>query len=115
MTRDKHGRLTRTTFRFGDAQVTLVYEDDRTARLIGLYSESRGRGHAKEVMLEATQHADKHGISIWLEVQRYGDWRNSLDNDQLISFYERFGFDLVADDRQPRWMTREPLLKGDHE
>lgn len=113
MTRDKNGRLTRTTFRYGDAQVTLVYEDDNTARLIGLYSESRGRGEAKQVMLEATHYADKHGIAIWLEVQRYGDWRNSLDNNQLISFYERFGFDLIVDDRRPQWMTRDPLLKGD--
>ena len=113
MTRDKHGRLTRTTFRYGDAQVTLVYEDDTTARLIGLYSDNRGKGEAKQVMLEATQHADQYGLTIWLEVQRYGDWRNSLDNDQLISFYERFGFDLINDDRRPRWMTRYPLLKGD--
>jgi len=113
MTRDKHGRLTRTTFHYGDAQVTLVYEDDATARLIGLYSESRGKGEAKEVMLEATRHADKLGVTIWLEVQRFGDWRNSLDNNQLVSFYERFGFDLIADERRPRWMTRYPLLKGE--
>ena len=113
MTRDKHGRLTRTTFKYGGAQVTLVYEDDSTARLIGLYSEDRGKGDAKEVMLEATRHADEHGITIWLEVQRYGDWRESLDNHQLETFYERFGFDLIDDDRRPRWMTRYPLSKGD--
>lgn len=111
--RDKHGRLTRSTLRYGDAQVTLDYEEDTTARLIGLYSENRGRGEATEVMLEAIRHADKHGITLWLEVQRYGDWRNSLDNNQLISFYERFGFDLIADDRRPRWMTRDPILKGE--
>lgn len=74
MTRDKHGRLTRTTFKYGGAEVTLVYEDDNTARLVGLYSKNRGRGEAKEVMLEATAHADRLGVTIWLEVQRYGDW-----------------------------------------
>lgn len=112
MTRDKHGRLTRTTFRYGDAEVTLVYEDDKTAMLVGLFSKSRGRGDAKAVMMEAMQYADKHGLGVWLEARRYGDWRTSLNNDQLISFYERFGFDLVG---QPRsnLMTREPLLKGD--
>lgn len=115
MARDKNGRLTRTTFSYGGAQVTLIYDDDQTARLVALYSETRGLGHAKEVMIEAMQHVDKHGIAVWLEVQRYGDWRNSLDNHQLISFYERFGFDLVDESRQPRRMTREPLLKGDNE
>lgn len=113
MIQDKNGRLTRSTFSYESARVTLVYERNQTARLIDLYSENRGRGDAKEVMLEAIRYADKHGITIWLEVQRYGDWRNSLDNDQLISFYERFGFDLVDDNRRPRWMTRDPLLKGD--
>ncbi len=113
MTRDKHGRLTRTTFRYGDARVTLIYEDDATARLVGLHSETRGRGDAKEVMHEAIRHADKLGLTIWLEVQRFGDPRDTLDNEQLISFYERFGFDLINDNRRPRWMTRDPLLKGD--
>lgn len=113
MTRDKHGRLTRTTFKYGGAEVTLVYEDDNTARLVGLYSKNRGRGEAKEVMLEATAHADRLGVTIWLEVQRYGDWRDSFDNDQLINFYGRFGFDLMDDDHRPRWMIRYPLLKGD--
>lgn len=113
MSRDKHGRLSRITFTYGDAQVTLSYEDDRTAKLTALYSESRGKGEATAVMMEAMQFADKQGTALWLEVQRYGDWRNSLDNKQLITFYERFGFDLVSDDRHPRWMTREPLLKGD--
>lgn len=109
MTRDKHGRLTRTTFNYGNAQVTLVYEDDTLARLIGLYSESRGKGEAKRVMAEAMAHADKHGLAIWLEVQRYGDSRNTLDNRELASFYSRFGFDIVDDGHKPMRMTREPI------
>ena len=114
MTRDKHGRLTRTTFRYGGAEVTLVYEDDRIAMLVGLFSKNRGQGDAKAVMIDAMDHVDKHGISVWLEAKRYGDWRNSLDNDQLVHFYGRFGFDLVAGQKpQHHMMTREPLLKGD--
>ena len=113
MSRDKHGRLSRINFTYGDAQVTISYEDVRTAKLTALYSENRGKGEATAVMLEAMSFADKHGTALWLEVQRYGNWRNSLDNKQLITFYERFGFDLVADESQPKRMTREPLLKGD--
>lgn len=113
MVRDKRGRLSRVTFTYRGAKVTLTYEDDYTAKLSALYSENRGKGEATAVMMEAMQFADKHGTALWLEVQRYGDWRNSLDNKQLINFYGRFGFDLVEDDRQPPWMTREPLLKGD--
>ena len=113
MTRDKNGRLTRTTFRYGGAEVTLVYEDDHTAMLVGLFSRNRGRGEAKIVMMDAMAHADKYDVSIWLKAQRYGDWRTSMDNDQLVSFYERFGFDLRADHSRDRIMTRDPLLKGD--
>lgn len=113
MTRDKRGRLTRTTFRYGEAEVTLVYEDDNTAMLVGLFSRNRGHGEAKAVMLEATRYADKHGIAVWLEARRYGDWRTSLDNDQLMTFYERFGFDRVNDKPRSNLMIREPLLKGD--
>lgn len=114
MTRDKHGRLTRTTFKYGDAQVTLVYEDDHTAKLIGLHSRTRGRGDATAVMMEAMHHADKHNIAIHLEVQRFGDPHGSLDNAQLVSFYERFGFDLVDNNFQLRQMVRYPLLKGEY-
>lgn len=113
MSRDKKGRLSRITFSFGEAKVTISYEDDKTAKLSALYSKSRGRGDAKAVMMEAIQFADKHRTSLWLEVQRYGEWRNSLNNKQLVAFYERFGFDLLPDDKHPLRMVREPLLKGD--
>lgn len=113
MTRDKHGRLTRTTFNYGNAQVTLVFEDDTLARVIDLYSEHRGRGEATAVMAEATSFADKHGIALWLEAKRYGNPRGSMDNLQLVNFYQRFGFDIAQGSPQPYIMTREPLLKGD--
>ncbi len=109
MTRDKNGRLTRTTFSYGEAQVTLVFEDDTLARLINLYSESRGKGEAKAVMAEATSFADKHGIALWLEAKRYGTPLGSMDNRQLVNFYERFGFDIAEGRIQPYIMTREPL------
>lgn len=109
MTRDKHGRLTRTTFNYGGARVTLVFEEDHLARLIDLYSENRGRGDATAVMTEAVTFADKHGIAIWLEAKRYGNPHNSLDNRQLMHFYERFGFDLEQNGLPTYIMTREPI------
>lgn len=115
MNRDKNGRPTRTVFRYGGAEVTLVYEENNKAMLVGLHSKNKRQGEATAVMLDAVAYADKYDISLWLEAQRYGDWRTSLDNQQLIKFYERFGFDLVNDKRRPRWMIREPLSKGNEQ
>lgn len=112
MSGEKHGRPQRSTFRYGGAQVSLVHESENQAMLVGLISQNRRQGEATAVMLEAMNYADEQGISLWLEAQQYGDWRTSMSNEQLIRFYERFGFDLVVDNRRPRWMTREPLVRG---
>lgn len=108
----KHDQVTQSTFKLQSAQVTLHFEEGDTARLTGLFSKEPGRGHASALMTEVMNYADKHELSLYLEVQRFGDPHWGLDNLQLISFYERFGFDLVNDDRRPRWMTREPLERG---
>jgi GNAT superfamily N-acetyltransferase len=105
----KHKKVVTTTFRRYSASLSLRYDDDGTAKLSNLYSELRGQGHASALMEVVMKHADDEGISLWLEVQRFGATRDGLDNETLIAFYERFGFDLVEDDRRPRWMTREPL------
>lgn len=114
MTRDKHGRLTRTTFSYGEARVSLIYEDEQYARLVGLHSENPGHGEAKMVLMEATQHADNHGLTLGLEAKRFGNRPDSLDNSQLVSFYERFGFDLIQPIVDHKLlMVRYPLSNGE--
>src|SRR4051812_30801182 len=95
----KHERVLKTLFTFQSAQVTVTHADDKTAKLSSLYSQQRGMGHASSLLKEVTTYADKNGISLWLEVQRYGNPHDALDNSQLIRLYEKFGFDVLEDGR----------------
>jgi GNAT superfamily N-acetyltransferase len=109
----KHDRITSSIFKLESASLTLHFEDDGTAKLTNLISQQQGQGHATALMIEVMAFADANRIPVWLEVQRYGNPREGLDNNALIRFYERFGFELTSDLSRPRIMTREPLLEGE--
>jgi len=106
MTKEK---ILKKIFTFQSAQVTITHADAKTAKLSSLYSQRRGQGHATTLLEEVVEYADKNGISLWLEVRRYGDPHGGLDNSQLIRLYEKFGFDVLEDERQLVVMGRYPL------
>lgn len=51
-------------------------------------SKIRNKGIAKKLLQEMSEWADQEHVSIWLDINPYGD----LDLRQLISLYSRFGF-----------------------
>ena len=109
----KHDRVVTDKFKTLSAQATLRYEDDKTAKLYNVYSEIRGQGHATHLLSSIVEFADDEGITIWLDVQSYGDPHTVLTNSQLITFYEKFGFDVLDRSHRPVRMVRYPLLKGE--
>lgn len=56
--------------------------------------EMRGKGVARSVMNELMNLADKHDVSLDLDVQPFG--KGGLNKRQLTSFYSRLGFDKVG-------------------
>lgn len=104
-----HNRIIKTVFKFQSARVTLEHFDNGTAKLSGLYSEERGQGHASELLMEVTRYADKHELAMWLILQRFGDPHGGLSNQQLVSFYQKFGFDILDDTERPITMIRYPI------
>lgn len=102
------------TFRRQSASLVLHYEEDGGAKISNLYSQERGKGHARELMNAVLEQTDREGLVVWLEVQRFGNPRDGLDNFQLMDFYQSFGFVPKPEDyKPPRWMERQPLLKGE--
>lgn len=115
MLHENHGRVTSSTFRYGHAEVTLDIDyDGASAQLVDLHTHSRHRGfgHAKMVLMEATRFADKHHISVWLEIFQ-DHVSDGLDAHQLVTLFNRFGFDVFENIINPEpshiFMVREPL------
>lgn len=73
-----------------------------------LWSKTRRRGHAREVMKKIVDYADGHDITLRIVAQPYGkgDILNSAD---LENFYKTFGFQRESDSpHHPAWMIRYP-------
>lgn len=91
------------------ATALLFIAEDKTAKLTSVYSKSRQNGHATLLMRDVIEFADKNGLTLWLEVQRYGySDSKSLDNSGLETFYSKFGFSRVNDGNKPVMMHRYP-------
>ena len=74
-----------------------VTVDDRRGFVTRVYSKIRSRGHAKGLLRLLIEWADENDVELYLRAQGYGGpVQTMLDNNQLIKFYERFGF--VRDD-----------------
>jgi hypothetical protein len=56
-------------------------------------SKIRNKGIAKKLLQEMTEWADIEKISIWLDINPYGD----LNLPQLISLYSKFDFQQIAE------------------
>ena len=105
----------RIRFAHESARVYFLFdnEEETRAQVVDVMALQRGRGHATEALKKAVAYADRQGIILWLDVQRNGNPRNTLSNEQLVKFYEKFGFSSYPSHRRPTRMARKPLLKGD--
>ena len=104
----------RKVFLYHSAHVHFLINDDgKSAKVVDLLSARKGQGDATQVMCRAMDYADENGIHLWLEVQRYGKPQGALNNEELVRFYEKFGFRSIKRRSLPTVMEREPILKGD--
>ena len=94
-------------FRHGGAYVKLTHLGQDVWSLHDLWSDDRGKGHAKEAMCQAMDFADKYDLTILLVVQMYGTYDcKMLDNFNLEAFYKKFNFERTH--TRPVRMIRHP-------
>lgn len=73
-------------------KVQLTYDrDDRLVTFDGLYADSPGNGAGTAALYIIAMEADKAEVDLELWVQCKDDDENT-DQDRLIKFYRRFGF-----------------------
>lgn len=93
------------TFRHGSASALLLIYEFGPCLVTTLYSNDPGKGHAKAVMQEIVDYADERGLSLALSARQFNNERG-LNNDQLILFYEKFGFHLIHPRTESNSMVR---------
>lgn len=64
----------------------------RSGRLSNLYSISRGKGYATAILKMVCEWADTNDVYLWCVAKPYGNPRDALNLQQLVAFYEKFGF-----------------------
>lgn len=80
-----------------------------TATIESVTSENKNQGHASKVMAKLCELADKHAVTLTLQPVSYADHgeesaEGGLGMDDLIRWYEKFGFELNYD---TGFMTRQ--------
>ncbi len=96
------------TFKHNSSSVDLVlWGGVKRATISSLKSEEQRKGHASQLMGIITSYADKHHLTLILEVSSYG---TGLDDNQLVSFYRNHGFETVGDKTRKPMMEREPKI-----
>lgn len=95
-------------FRFEKASADLVIWGNGTATLSSLYAITPGQGHGSGVMHLILDYADAHDLTLILVARRFKNPRG-LSNDELVKFYEKFGFVSESLDSEPigTHMTRQ--------
>ena len=89
-------------FRFGKASCKLTEHGDGTADLTHVYSQVRGQGQASHLLRLVTDYVDEKDLHVYLRVRGYGGPVNTmLSNQQLVMFYEKFGFRISQDSEHP--------------
>lgn len=66
--------------------------DSNTGRLSSLFSVIRNQGYASALMQEICDWADENDVYLWLVAKPYGTPHGTLNPEQLVRFYQRFGF-----------------------
>lgn len=76
-----------------------VFLDNGVGLVHRVYSKDRGRGQGSALLRRVTEWADENGLELFLRAQAYGHpVQTILDNNQLIKFYEKFGFEREDSD-----------------
>lgn len=64
------------------------YKDGLIITRINVPAKYRGQGHGSNMLRELCAKADAEGITLWLEINPYGD----MTYEQLEAWYRRYGF-----------------------
>jgi len=95
-------------FKYESASCDVVIRKG-VAKVLYVYSKHRGRGHAKGLLRRVTEWADENGLELTLTAQGYGGpVQTMLDQNQLIKFYESFGFERADDEGR---MTHVEMIR----
>ena len=81
-----------------------------------LYSEDKGKGHARRVLELITEYADRESLTLRLKAHRFGVGV-SPDDDQLVAIYSKHGFVIDESYKEftPPRMIRKPQRKKGNE
>ena len=97
-------------FRYQGASAKLfcIDADERRWEIRNLQSREPRMGHAREVIQQVVDHADEYGWTLQVVAQQFGrlDSRG-MNNQQLVSFYESFDFEVVRK-KPPTRLERLP-------
>ena len=93
-------------FVYETASLTLAIWEDTHGSFIDVISVEKGKGHATGLMNSLTEFADLSGMRLTTQAEPDGDEPRLSDN-QLIAFYEKFGFVRQNNDIHP-FMERLP-------
>lgn len=100
-------RKDKREFKYESATATVFVGTDRTAALARLLARSPRQGHGTQLMRQIVDWADREGIMLWLEVQRFHyPGKRGMSNDELVAFYMGFGFRVVASEGRLTTMER---------
>ena len=83
--------LSRIAFYHKSASCALVVNKKGYFTLINLFSLEPGKGHAKELMQQIVDWADREQVKVILEPRQYGN-SHGIPTTGLKAFYGRFGF-----------------------
>jgi GNAT superfamily N-acetyltransferase len=98
----------RVPFQYASATATVNMVADDIGFLNSVYARDRRMGHASGLMEQVISWADGKDVTLHLTAQGYGNGR-IMHNQDLIAFYERFGFRRVPGDNPwPARMVRLP-------
>ena len=62
-------------------------EGGREVNRVSVLKPHRGKGIARRLMSEMLKDADSEGITLWLDINPYGD----MDFAELLAWYHRLG------------------------
>ena len=95
-------------FKHETATLNLTNWEDGTASVSDVYTVERRKGHATKLLTKVVEFADRRGLILKTAAEAYGV-EPRMTTDQLVSFYSKFGFVLLSDDPDYRYMERKPL------
>lgn len=96
-------------FKYEGASAKLTVWGAHDATLSSIFSLSRGKGHATQLLEKIMDYADKNDLTVVILVQayHYAD-RMSPNNAGLRHWYRKFGFVDCGDDGVLQRMIRQP-------